>query len=159
MPHYIKTTLGHQALSQSIYRLTAQQRRALILLESTQFQQLSPQQQRHLISTDVLQALISQQLVCLKKSASARAIQPVKIAPTLALLNFKQVQQMMIASLEQHCGLLAKPILKQIAFADSVPKLQTCQIKWLTLLQESRMSADDLQQALQQINLSLEKLK
>lgn len=74
------------------------------------------------------------------------------------VLSFAQIQTFMIESLQQFCGLMAKPLIEQIAQARSITQLKHCQIQWLTHLQESRMSPVQLSFSCQQLNFAMNAL-
>lgn len=74
-------------------------------------------------------------------------------------LNFSDVQILMMHTLEQHCGLMAKQLIHSIQKANNQQELKQCQIQWLTALQETRIPTQELNHMLKQINLSLDKEK
>ncbi len=80
--------------------------------------------------------------------------------PQVALeaLNFEQTKQLMGQLLSQYCGLMAKQLLVKIQNAPDSRSLKQCQMQWITSLQESRISPQQLNHALQQINYSLQQL-
>ena len=84
--------------------------------------------------------------------------QPTLPVVEFKVLPFKAIQELMMQTLQQHCGLLAKPLMTQIAAAQSLPQLKSCQMQWITYLQESRMPAVLLSQTLQQINFAIKAL-
>ena len=64
----------------------------------------------------------------------------------------------MKTSLQQYCGLLAKPLITKVEHALNVDMLQQCRIQWITHLQESRIQPNQLNLYLRQINYSLVKI-
>ena len=73
-------------------------------------------------------------------------------------LNFEQVKQLMAHLLQQNCGLMAKQLTTRILETQDLRSLKLCQMQWITELQESRLTAHELNQCLKQINFSLQKL-
>ena len=80
------------------------------------------------------------------------------IEVSVEALNFEQVKQLMAHLLQQNCGLMAKQLTTRILETQDLRSLKLCQMQWITELQESRISAHDLNQCLKQINFSLQKL-
>jgi len=74
-------------------------------------------------------------------------------------LNQEQVRSLMLDSLKKYCGLLAKQHIQNIAQAPDVNALRVCQVQWLTLLQESRMPSQELNQLFKQISHALSMLR
>ncbi|OAL78448.1 hypothetical protein AY606_08455 [Acinetobacter sp. SFB] len=73
-------------------------------------------------------------------------------------LDFEEVKQLMAHLLQQNCGLMAKQLTNRILHTQDLRSLKLCQMQWITTLQESRISAHELNQCLKQINFSLQKL-
>ena len=78
--------------------------------------------------------------------------------PVPVLLSFEHVKILMIDHLQKYCGLMAAQHIEKIKEANDLYQLKRCQMQWMTLLQESRMSPHTLRQSLKQINLSLDNL-
>lgn len=76
--------------------------------------------------------------------------------PVPVLLSFEQVKILMIDHLREYCGLMAAQHIENIQQATDLYQLKRCQMQWMTLLQESRMSPQTLRHSLKQINLSLD---
>lgn len=74
-------------------------------------------------------------------------------------LNQEQVRSLMLDSLKKYCGLLAKQHIQNIAQAPDINALKVCQVQWLTLLQESRMPSQELNQLFKQISHTLSMLR
>jgi hypothetical protein len=81
-----------------------------------------------------------------------------KIEVTLQVLDFEEVKNLMIQLLQQNCGLMAKQLINRIVQAEDLTHLKSCQMQWITTLQESRISANELNFHLKQINFSLQKM-
>ena len=77
----------------------------------------------------------------------------------LVCISFDEIKQKMMNLLQNHCGLLAKQLILKIQHATSVRDIKLCQMQWITALQESRISPLELNQTMQQINLSLQHLQ
>lgn len=78
---------------------------------------------------------------------------------TLEALSFEEIKQLMAQLLSQYCGLMAKQLSLKIQSAEDLRSLKLCQMQWITCLQESRISPQQLNLALQQINFSLQQLQ
>lgn len=74
------------------------------------------------------------------------------------ILSFEDVKELMIKSLQEYCGLLAKPLIIQIENALNLEILQRCRMQWITHLQESNIHPNQLNFYLQHINYSLVKI-
>src|SRR5699024_9611238 len=81
-----------------------------------------------------------------------------EIEVRLDVLSFEEVKQLMAQRLQQNCGLMAKQLINRILQTQDLHSLKLCQMQWITELQESRISAHDLNQCLKQINFSLQRL-
>lgn len=73
-------------------------------------------------------------------------------------LSFEEVKMMMVASLRRYCGLLAAPLIRDIEKAATAGHLRMCQIRWVTLLTESRAGAHNIAMWKEQINENLKNL-
>lgn len=82
-----------------------------------------------------------------------------KATPELNYINFDDIKQKMSTLLQTHCGLMTKQLVMQIQQAKSIPDIKFCQMQWITALQESRISPQELNQTMQQINYSLQHLQ
>lgn len=78
---------------------------------------------------------------------------------TYIALNQEHVRSLMLDSLKKYCGLLAKQHIQNIAQAPDINALKVCQVQWLTLLQESRMPSQELNQLFKQISHALSMLR
>lgn len=76
----------------------------------------------------------------------------------LHTLGFDEVKQLMAQLLQQNCGLMAKQLINRILQASDLAQLKLCQMQWITTLQESRISSNELNFHLKQINFSLQKI-
>lgn len=81
------------------------------------------------------------------KSASPKA--------EMTALDFEALKTFMVQHLQQYCGLMAKQLIFKIQAAEKIAELKLCQMQWITLLQESRILPKMLNDALQQVNLSM----
>ncbi len=70
-------------------------------------------------------------------------------------LTFDQLKHFMIQHLQQFCGLMARQLIDKIQHAAQVPELKSCQMQWITQLQESRIQPKLLNDALQRVNYSM----
>lgn len=77
----------------------------------------------------------------------------------LSYINFDDIKQKMSTLLQTHCGLMTKQLVIQIQQAKSIRDIKFCQMQWITALQESRISPQELNQTMQQINYSLQHLQ
>ncbi|WP_374665982.1 hypothetical protein [Acinetobacter sp.] len=104
----------------------------------------------------------------------APALQPVPSAPSvpddaqlkstspkaeMTALDFEALKTFMVQHLQQYCGLMAKQLIFKIQAAEKIAELKLCQMQWITLLQESRILPKILNDALQQVNLSMRTLQ
>ena len=76
----------------------------------------------------------------------------------LHTLGFDEVKHLMAQLLQQNCGLMAKQLINRILQASDLAQLKLCQMQWITTLQESRISSNELNFHLKQINFSLQKI-
>ena len=81
-----------------------------------------------------------------------------EIQPEITALSFEDVKFLMMDTLQRHCGLMAKQLIQRILQAQDIRSLKLCQMQWITSLQETRLPPKTLNQILQQINHSLQKL-
>ncbi|WP_353144673.1 hypothetical protein [Acinetobacter pragensis] len=79
--------------------------------------------------------------------------------PHFSPLAFDELKQFMMQHLQQYCGLMAKQLMLKIQAAEQISQLKQCQMQWITLLQESRIVPQLLNNALHQVNLSMRKLQ
>jgi hypothetical protein len=79
--------------------------------------------------------------------------------PELNYINFDDIKHKMSTLLQTHCGLMTKQLVMQIQQAKSIRDIKFCQMQWITALQESRISPQELNQTMQQINYSLQHLQ
>lgn len=118
-------------------------------------------------STPVSEIQVSATRLEQTSAAAAQTSQPIETtlvaantaeSPQAALevLSFEQTKHLMGQLLTQHCGLMAKQLLLKIQNAPDSRSLKLCQMQWTTSLQESRISPQQLNHALQQINFSLQ---
>lgn len=73
-------------------------------------------------------------------------------------LSFKEIQQLMIRTLADHCGLMTKPLILKIEKITTIQELKICQVQWITSLQESRIPPQELARSLRTINYSIQLL-
>ncbi|RKG29981.1 hypothetical protein [Acinetobacter tianfuensis] len=96
-----------------------------------------------------------------KELQNTAAADHLKTAPANELpdsysaLDIESLQQLMIQHLQQYCGLMAKSLIEKISQSSCAAELKSCQMQWITHLQESRISHMQLNQTLQHINFSL----
>lgn len=74
------------------------------------------------------------------------------------VLSLDEVKMMMAASLRRYCGLLAAPLVRDIEKAATAAQLRMCQMRWVTLLTESRAGAHNIAMWKEQINENLKNL-
>ncbi|GJC30418.1 hypothetical protein KAM398_03460 [Acinetobacter sp. KAM398] len=90
---------------------------------------------------------------------AAEQLEPqAEIQPEITALSFEDVKFLMMDTLQRHCGLMAKQLIQRIVQAQDIRSLKLCQMQWITSLQETRLPPKALNQILQQINHSLQKL-
>ncbi|OTG65786.1 hypothetical protein [Acinetobacter silvestris] len=76
----------------------------------------------------------------------------------LTTLTFDEIKQVMHTLLQQHCGLMAKQLINRINATQTLSDLKLCQMQWITVLQESRISPIELNKTMQHINQSIQQL-
>lgn len=86
-------------------------------------------------------------------------VQHTESTAELSYINFDDIKQKMSTLLQTHCGLMTKQLVIQIQQAKSIRDIKFCQMQWITALQESRISPQELNQTMQQINYSLQHLQ
>ena len=89
----------------------------------------------------------------------AAARSPESPAQPAEALGFEDLKYFMIQHLQQYCGLMAKLLIEKIRQSEQLPQLKSCQMQWITQLQESRILPKNLNTALQQVNLSMRMLQ
>ena len=87
-----------------------------------------------------------------------QSVPQAEIQPEITALSFEDVKFLMMDTLQRHCGLMAKQLIQRILQAQDIRSLKLCQMQWITSLQETRLPPKALNQILQQINHSLQKL-
>lgn len=87
-----------------------------------------------------------------------QSVPQAEIQPEFTALGFEDVKFLMMDTLQRHCGLMAKQLIQRILQAQDIRSLKLCQMQWITSLQETRLPPKALNQILQQINHSLQKL-
>lgn len=107
------------------------------------------QQSAHLVS----EIQLSQEKA-LDSSCSSYS-QPAAPAQTL---SFEEIQQLMMNTLSNYCGLMTKPLVQKIEKTITIQELKLCQMQWITCLQESRIPPQELARALRTINYSIQLL-
>lgn len=187
MLNYSKTELGFQVLKDRSIVLNARQRQLLLLIGTDDLIMLSSNIQTRIAQPEILNSLYELGLVFNKNKTNetenkfltkpfqnATETLSQTLPTSLEIINteipienieqskelnsFSEVKALMIHTLEQYCGLLAKPIIKKIENTDSFESLKTCRMQWITHLQESRINPKQLNNYLQQINSSLTKI-
>ena len=73
-------------------------------------------------------------------------------------LSFEEIQQLMMKTLSNYCGLMTKPLIQKIEKATTIQELKLCQVQWITSLQESRIPPQELARSLRTINYSIQLL-
>ncbi|MGN2484222.1 hypothetical protein [Acinetobacter calcoaceticus] len=73
-------------------------------------------------------------------------------------LSFEEIQQLMMKTLSNYCGLMTKPLVQKIEKAITIQELKLCQMQWTTSLQESRIPPQELARSLRTINYSIQLL-
>jgi hypothetical protein len=171
MQHYKKTALGHIAIQQRQPILTAKQRRALLLIDSEDFKKLSPVEQTKVVTDDVLNILMKNRLIedirrplglhdAIQENTNPVTIHIIEpIEKNLEYtLKLEPIKKIMLSILGQYCGLLAYQLSDKIQQSHSPATLKTHLMQWTTLLQESNLSQEELQQYLRRINHELNQL-
>lgn len=92
-------------------------------------------------------------------AAHAATRSPESPAQPAEALGFEDLKHFMIQHLQQYCGLMAKLLIEKIRQSEQLPQLKSCQMQWITQLQESRILPKNLNTALQQVNLSMRMLQ
>lgn len=87
--------------------------------------------------------------------SSTTYFQPVTLSQTF---SFEEIQQLMMKTLSNYCGLMTKPLVQKIEKATTIQELKLCQVQWITSLQESRIPPQELARALRTINYSIQLL-
>jgi hypothetical protein len=148
---YGKTPRGKQAIAVRDLALSAHLRRLLILIDGER----SVAQLFKLLSTQTLLAelatLVELDLIALDTpNIIATKVIPDIAAPTLTnasnsqsttLLDLEKlmaIKQLMISSSEQHLGLMAQPLIRDIEAIDNDKKLKMTLARWNMALRESR---------------------
>jgi len=184
MSHFFKTELGQSALQERHIALTARQRRLLLLIDHEDFKELDQDYKDRIAPTELVQQLIEMGLLAQHTSPpinttsmteAVEEIAPIQslpaqeqdiIQPTLEIeetvelekLPFVEIQQVMIQTLTNYCGLMARPLIQKIQSIHSLQQLKACQMQWITSLQESRIPPSQLNQTLKLINYSVQHL-
>lgn len=188
MHNYIKTQFGKQVLQQRSLKLNASQRRTLLLIDSDHFHQLEATAKTRLAPPEILAQLLAQELIMpnmpTQHDADSQQIiltpsseEPPSASitthsihththaqhsfdaePDMMCLSFEDIQWLMIQSLHQYCGLIARPLIEKIQHCHNLQHIKYCQIQWLTVLKESHINPTELQQLLTQLNLALKKI-
>ena len=89
-------------------------------------------------------------------TAPVQQIQPE--STSLEKLAFVEIQQVMVQTLTTYCGLMARPLVQKIQSIKTLQQLKSCQMQWITSLQESRIPPTQLNQTLKVINYSVQHL-
>lgn len=76
-------------------------------------------------------------------------------AQVQTVLAMVKVQQLMIQSLRQACGLLAAGLMREIDAAQSIDQLHRCQGRWKMTLLDSRFDRGQIDQWIDQVSLSI----
>lgn len=76
-------------------------------------------------------------------------------AQVQTVLAMVEVQQLMIQSLRQACGLLAAGLMREIDAAQSIDQLHRCQGRWKMTLLDSRFERGQIDQWIDQVSLSI----
>ena len=92
-------------------------------------------------------------------TATSAQVAHAETTPELNYINFDDIKHKMSTLLQTHCGLMTKQLVMQIQQAKSIRDIKFCQMQWITALQESRISPQELNQTMQQINYSLQHLQ
>lgn len=72
--------------------------------------------------------------------------------------TLNELKDFMTQQLQQYCGLMAKLLIEKIHKTQHPAELKTCQMQWMTLLQESRIQPAQLNIALKYVNSSIHTL-
>lgn len=89
-----------------------------------------------------------------EQHASQYQTQP-QHAQVQTVLAMVEVQQLMIQSLRQACGLLAAGLMREIDAAQSIDQLHRCQGRWKMTLLDSRFDRGQIDQWIDQVSLSI----
>lgn len=111
------------------------------------------------LQTAPAQVSRSPEQVADQHAAHAAARSPEIPAQPAEALGFEDLKHFMIQHLQQYCGLMAKLLIEKIRQSEQLPQLKSCQMQWITQLQESRILPKNLNTALQQVNLSMRMLQ
>lgn len=69
--------------------------------------------------------------------------------------SLNELKEFMTQQLQQYCGLMAKRLIEKIHNTQHPNELKTCQMQWMTHLQESRIQPAQLNMALKYVNSSM----
>ncbi len=72
--------------------------------------------------------------------------------------TLNELKDFMTQQLQQYCGLMAKLLIEKIHHTQHPAELKTCQMQWMTHLQESRIQPTQLKMALKYVNSSIHTL-
>lgn len=72
--------------------------------------------------------------------------------------SFNDLKKFMTQQLQQYCGLMAQLLIEKIRASTHIAELKTCQMQWITYLQESRIGPKQLNEALNHVNYSMRAL-
>ena len=89
-----------------------------------------------------------------EQHASQYQTQP-QHAQVQTVLAIVEVQQLMIQSLRQACGLLAAGLMREIDAAQSIDQLHRCQGRWKMTLLDSRFDRGQIDQWIAQVSASI----
>lgn len=186
MQHFSKTELGLQVLKDRSIPLNARQRQLLLLIDTLDLAAVNSETKTRIVQPEILDFLYEKGLIFNKnehdleikinhanENSSKNNHQTDQIelknttneideilfnAESESVLSLEEVKALMKNSLQQYCGLLAKPLITKIEHASNVDMLQQCRIQWITHLQESKIHPNQLNLYLRQINHSLVKI-
>ncbi|MEB3767208.1 hypothetical protein [Acinetobacter sp. MD2] len=175
---YIKTTLGSTALAQRDPRLSSKQRQLLFLIGTEDFGKLAQHSQQRLFNAELIQSLEALGFIQSNNAASNTVINRITESSNTEIqisqvetedltdvkeetktvsvhfatqLELNDVQNMMITTLQQYSGLLAHSLIQQIQQCQNKAELKRYQMPWLTLLQETRLPAQELHLQMKQL--------
>lgn len=186
MQHFSKTELGQQVLKDRSIPLNARQRQLLLLIDTLDLAAVNSETKTRIVQPEILDFLYEKGLIYNKNEQDLKTeinhsnestiinephTNQIEIKNTAneideiffnteaeVALSLEEVKELMKTSLQQYCGLLAKPLITKVEHALNVDMLQQCRIQWITHLQESRIQPNQLNLYLRQINYSLVKI-
>lgn len=185
---YMRTDLGSQELLQRNLKLSTRLRTLLLLIESNDFYKLDQKilndehlailldhalitkkdspidfdDQVNIVKVEQTTEIILQQedpkpienQLIKKELAVKQQIESTE----LSVLDLNQVKSLMMDTLQKYSGLMSKQLIIAIEHAQTFEELRSYQKKWLTNLFETKICRNQLNQLLQNINQSMQRI-